>query len=108
MIGGLVCLSLSERCVSFRIGLDYELVRARNVWFVLQYEAVRLAIDRGCRQLNLLQSTYPAKLELGAHLDSLVHHLAHRNAPLSAALGPLLARILRSGVAAALPDTTRS
>jgi hypothetical protein len=58
----------------FRIGLDYELVRAHNVWFVLHYEAVRLAIDRGCRQLNLLQSTYPAKLELGAHLDSPVHH----------------------------------
>lgn len=103
-----MCLSLSERCVSFRIGLDYELLRAHNVWFVLQYRVVRLAIDRGCRQLNLPQTTYPAKLELGAHLDSLVHHLAHRNAPLSAALGPLLARILRSGIAAALPDTTRS
>ncbi|MGZ6569395.1 MAG: hypothetical protein ACXVE9_18630, partial [Solirubrobacteraceae bacterium] len=63
------------------------------------------AIERGCRQLNLLQSTYPAKLELGAHLDAPVHHLAHRSAPVSGALGPLLARILRSGVAAALGGT---
>ena len=76
MIGGLVCVSSAERCVSFRIGLDYEVVRAHNVWFVLQYEAVRLAIERGCRRLNLLQSTYPAKLELGAHLDAPVHHVA--------------------------------
>jgi Acetyltransferase (GNAT) domain len=88
MIVGLVCVSSSERCVSFRIGLDYEVVRAHNVWFVLQYEAVRLAIKRGCRQLTLLQSTYPAKLELGAHLDAPVHHLAHGSAPISAALGP--------------------
>jgi hypothetical protein len=107
MIGGLVCVSSSERSVSFRIGLDYEVVRAHNVWFVLQYEAVRLAIERGCRQLNLLQSTYPAKLELGAHLDAPVHHVAHRGAPVSAALGPLLARILRSGVDTALRGTAR-
>ncbi|MGO9973316.1 MAG: GNAT family N-acetyltransferase [Solirubrobacteraceae bacterium] len=107
MIGGLVCVSSAERCVSFRIGLDYEVVRAHNVWFVLQYEAVRLAIERGCRQLNLLQSTYPAKLELGAHLDAPVHHVAHRSAPISAALGPLLARTLSSGVDTALRDTAR-
>jgi hypothetical protein len=104
MVGCLVCLISGVHCVSFRIGLDYEVARRHDLWFILQYEAIRLATSRGCQDLNLMQSTYPAKRELGSRLNAPAHHLSHRSAALSALMGGGLARMLAASVEASLQE----
>jgi predicted N-acyltransferase len=103
LVGFLLCLLSSSHCIDLRAGLDYDVSREHSLWFVLHYESVRLAADRGCRQVEFLQSTYHAKQEVGCCLRPLVHQVTHRRprarALLRHALPPAAAKTVRDTVA---------
>jgi hypothetical protein len=87
LVGFMLCLFEGTGSVAIRIGLDYARAREARLYHNLQHQAVRLALLTGCRQLNLCQTAYEPKRELGCRLHPLAHAVGHRN--------PLLHRLLR-------------
>jgi hypothetical protein len=80
MIGFLLVAEHDGEAVAARVGLDYAAAVEGRVYFALQYEAVRLAIERGVRTLAFCQTAYVFKREMGCTLVPLVYVATHRNA----------------------------
>ncbi|RKH74161.1 GNAT family N-acetyltransferase [Corallococcus aberystwythensis] len=77
LLGFLLCLFSNGKCVNLRVGLDYERAHELHVYFALYAENIRLAMARGCREINFCQTSYQAKLELGCHLRPSSHVMTH-------------------------------
>jgi hypothetical protein len=62
-------LFISEGVMLVRwAGLDYERTRDNFTYHLLMSETVRIAIERGVRQLKLGGTAFTLKKQLGAHL----------------------------------------
>jgi hypothetical protein len=103
MIGFVLCLLSENVCVALRSGLDYGEARRFGVWFGLHYRVIELGCAHGCRRLNLLQSTYRAKKEIGARFEPLSVHVGHTNPTLRALARLVVPRVLEREWAAVLP-----
>ena len=79
MIGFLLVVDHGGEAVAARVGLDYAAAAEARVYFALQYEAVRLAIERRFHALSFCQTAYVVKREMGCTLMPLVYVATHRN-----------------------------
>ncbi|HEX4964508.1 MAG TPA: GNAT family N-acetyltransferase [Thermoanaerobaculia bacterium] len=81
LVGFLLCLFAGRGGVCLRVGFAAEEIERRSrLYFVVHYEAIRLALERGCHELNFCQVSYPAKLEMGCVLMGRTHLATHTNA----------------------------
>ena len=60
------------------VGLRYESLAAYDVYFNLLAAIVKLAIERGCRRLDLGQTSYYAKQRLGGEVGKVCFYLRSR------------------------------
>jgi hypothetical protein len=92
LAGFLLCLFAGRGGVCLRVGFDAAAARTRDsrLYFALHYEAIRAALEHGCRELNFCQTSYPPKLEMGCGLVPLSHLATHT----SRLLLPLIRRAM--------------
>jgi len=64
-----VFLTQGERAVAYKIGLDGELARRHNLYFLNWLFMVRYCIAHRIRELEMGQTTYGLKLRLGCRLE---------------------------------------
>lgn len=88
LAGFLLCLIGKETAVAMRVGLDYDSSRALRLYHVMHYSGIEEAILSGAEKINLMQTSYEAKCEMGCRLVPLEHAVTHRN--------PIVRMILRS------------
>jgi len=94
MIGFLLVVEHDGEAVSVRVGLDYAAAAEARVYFALQYEVVRIAIERDFRVLSFCQTAYVFKREMGCTLVPLVYVATHRNAVLRYILRRALSAVM--------------
>lgn len=73
-------------------GLDYERTLDTYTYHLLMSETVRIAIERGARQLKLGGTAFTLKKQLGARLEKRMALLQLRNPLLNQAMGLAMAR----------------
>jgi hypothetical protein len=78
-VGFLVWLLRGRTAVALRVGLDYDRAGDAAVYHNLHYAGIELALAAGCTRVELLQTAYEAKRELGCVLEPLTHAVTHRN-----------------------------
>jgi len=67
---GAAILTTANKTMTFvQVGLDYAMRDDYDVYFNLVYGIVHLAIQRGCQELNLGQTTYWVKQRIGGVCD---------------------------------------
>jgi predicted N-acyltransferase len=92
---GTLTLFLSEGTMLVRwAGLEYERTQDTYAYHLLMSETVRIAIERGARQLKLGGTSFTLKKQLGARLESRIALLRLRNPILNRAMRLALARQL--------------
>jgi len=77
--GFLLLLMDDDVLTTLFAGLDYGCSRESGVYFNLFYEAVRLAIVRGVREIDFGITCLAPKLDLGAVVVPLHMYMKHRN-----------------------------
>jgi hypothetical protein len=90
VVGFLVMVMDERTAVALRVGLDYERAGSIAAYHNVHYRGMQLALATGCETLELLQTAYEAKQELGAALIPLVHLVRHTNPVANRALARLL------------------
>ncbi|GLW10127.1 hypothetical protein Misp01_52560 [Microtetraspora sp. NBRC 13810] len=108
LAGFLLCMITDAELVALRVGLDYAAAPNAFVYHNLHYRAIELAISRGCASVNLTQTHYTPKLEMGARLVSRTHAVAHLNPLARAILRRFLPSALRDPSIPAEPEKGRS
>lgn len=98
----LLCLFAGSGAIGARIGLDYRLAHEARLYHNVHYEAIRLAIASGCRQIGFAQNSYQPKLELGCELVGLWHAVTHLRPSRRVLLRRLLPPVLDSALTTAL------
>lgn len=78
-IAFVVFVSRDDIAYCLRVGVDYPSVATNMAYFVMHYEAIRLAIESGCKELNFCQSTYQFKQEVGCHIEQRDYIFNHSN-----------------------------
>jgi predicted N-acyltransferase len=90
---GTLTLFFSEGIMLVRwAGLEYERTRDTYAYHLLMSETVRIAIERGARQLKLGGTSFTLKKQLGARLESRIALLKLRNPVLNQAMRLVLDR----------------
>ncbi len=79
MVGFLQIVRKGSRTNSFYIGLDYAVDRRLGVYFALQLRAVDIAISRSCREIELGETSYTFKKNMGCDLIDTWIYYRHRN-----------------------------
>jgi SAM-dependent methyltransferase len=121
LVGGALCTIDRGKLHFLYIGMDYSAARDCDLYFNLLHSVLRLAIERGCREIHWGQTSLDAKGRFGGAAHPLWFFFKFRHAWLNRALrsiGPILfperrqteRRVLRSTEppAAALVHTTRA
>ncbi len=72
LAGRLVCFSFfmveKDKVIGKFVGMDYEVARARNLYFLNWMTIVRFCIDNGIKNLQTGQTTYAVKVRLSCKL----------------------------------------
>lgn len=79
MVGFVQMLPKGERVVGKYMGLDYELSREHEVYFSLYLQSIELANQRGWCEMELGETAYHFKKELGCELVDSWIYFRHRN-----------------------------
>ncbi|MEO1335169.1 MAG: GNAT family N-acetyltransferase [Myxococcota bacterium] len=70
LVGALVNFFDGDAYMAKRIGIDYTDEMAPLIYTALMYRGIERAIERGCKQLYLGQSTYVPKMRLGGVIEN--------------------------------------
>ena len=93
-VGFQVWLLRGRTAVALRVGLDYDVAGDAAVYHNLHYAGIELALAAGCTRVELLQTAYEAKRELGCVLEPLSHAVTHRNPIMRGLLARALPRLV--------------
>jgi hypothetical protein len=88
LIGFLLLLASGEALIPDYCGLDYEWSLRSGAYFNMFYEAVRIGIERGFREMDFGITTLAPKLDLGCEVEPLSMYMRNRGR-----LGGLLPRL---------------
>lgn len=78
IIGFALLLISKEICINLRIGLDYRYAHDYFTYFILHYYNIDFAIRNNLEKISFGQTSYLAKLELGAYLVPLEVYATHK------------------------------
>jgi predicted N-acyltransferase len=79
LVGFLLCLIADAELIVIRIGLDYTVAHDASIYHNLHYRAIETAIQNRCQRINLAQTHYIPKIEMGAKLIARTHAVTHVN-----------------------------
>lgn len=79
IIGFALFICSGSYCTNLRVGLDYNHSNKYFVYYMLHYKNIEFAIQNGYHKLYLGQTSYSAKLEMGAELIPSVLYVRYRS-----------------------------
>lgn len=79
MVGFIQMIRKGASMIAFYIGLDYTVDRKLGVYFAMELRAVDIAIARGCSEIELGETSYTFKKNLGCELINTWVYYRHRD-----------------------------
>lgn len=87
VLASFALLLVGPNCAfAHQIGMNYELAREHNLYFLNWMAAVRFCLERRIQRLEFGQTSYPLKSRLGCRLEPSWTYFRHRSRPINAAL----------------------
>lgn len=89
LVGFVQLLHKGDRMVAFYIGIEEGLDRRLGLYFAMHLKVIDYAVASGCRELELGETNYGFKKDLGSHLTETWVYYAHRHTWANAVLARL-------------------